>query len=182
MTNADQLLNDLIEINALRYGEFVLASGDISTYYIDLRVIPNYPTIFDRVCQMAADYLKDKCPTIDGVAGIPLAGIPFGTLIANKLKVPYYILRKEPKGHGRGKMIEGVIRENANIVLIDDLITTGGSKLFAIEAFREMNAIVENIFVFVNRSDEPLDLFESENNIKVHSFITGEEIINSGLV
>ena len=90
------------------------------------------------------------------MVAIPLAGIPFGTLIAFQLHKPFYILRKEPKKHGLKKLIEGEIKEGQKILLVDDLISSGFSKLFAINALREEGAIVENLFVFINRTQEGL--------------------------
>ncbi len=111
------------------------------------------------------------------MVAIPLAGIPFGTMIANQLRKPFYILRKEPKKHGLKKLIEGEIKNGQKILLVDDLISNGFSKLFAINALREEGANVENLFVFIDRTPEGLADFEKEHLLKVHFLINAKDII-----
>ncbi|MHA2037588.1 MAG: orotate phosphoribosyltransferase [Promethearchaeota archaeon] len=169
----------LEESGALKFGEFTLASGEKSKYYIDLRIIPNFPEAFDKIIDFAVTYIKNNIQ-LEGVVAIPLAGIPFGTMIANRLLKPFYILRKEPKGHGLKKMIEGKIKEGQKILLVDDLISSGFSKLFAINALREEGAAVEDLFVFVDRTTNTLLDFEREHSIKVHSLINAKDILATG--
>ncbi|MFW9897337.1 MAG: orotate phosphoribosyltransferase [Candidatus Thorarchaeota archaeon] len=166
----------LEESGALKFGEFTLASGEKSKYYIDLRIIPNFPETFEKIIDLAVTYIKDNIQ-FDGVVAIPLAGIPFGIMIANRLQKPFYILRKEPKEHGLKKMIEGNIKKGHKILLIDDLITSGFSKLFAIDALREEGAVVNDLFVFVDRTAESLVDFEKKHLIRVHSLINAKDIL-----
>jgi len=111
------------------------------------------------------------------VVAIPLAGIPFGTLIANQLHKPFYLLRKEPKKHGLKKLIEGEIKNGQKILIVDDLISSGFSKLFAVNALREEGANVENLFVFIDRTSDTLTDFEKDHSIKVHYLINVEDIL-----
>ena len=173
----DKIINTLVKTNALKFGDFTLASGAKSKYYIDLRVIPNYPQEFEFLTDLAVEYIKKNIPTIEGVTAVPLAGIPFGVLIASKLKKPFYILRKEQKEHGLQKMIEGELKKNQKILLVDDLITSGFSKVFAIEALRNEGAEVKHLFVFIDRTEEGLEKFEQEYAIKVHSLINAKDIL-----
>lgn len=101
-------------------------------------------------------------------------------MIANRLQKPFYILRKEPKGHGLKKMIEGNIKKGQKILLVDDLITSGFSKLFAINALREEGAVVNDLFVFVDRTAESLVDFEKKHLIRVHSLIKAKDILAKG--
>ncbi len=179
MTNDTAIAKDYIfevleKTGALKFGEFTLASGAKSKYYIDMRIIPNYPQEFEKLINEAVKYIQQTCPDIEGVVGIPLAAIPFGTLIANKLMKPYYILRKEPKEHGLMKMVEGEIKPGQKILLIDDLISSGFSKVFAIEALRNEGASVTDMFVFIDRTPEGLAEFEQQYNIKVHYLVTAK--------
>jgi len=167
----------LEDTNALKFGEFTLASGEKSKYYIDLRVIPNFPESFEELINIAVNYLKDSCPEIEGVVAIPLAGVPFGVMIAHQLQKPFYILRKEPKEYGLKKMIEGEIKKRQKILLVDDLISSGYSKLFAINALREEGANVENLFVFIDRTRDGLESFEKEHLIKVHYLLNVKDIL-----
>ncbi|MFW9922168.1 MAG: orotate phosphoribosyltransferase [Candidatus Thorarchaeota archaeon] len=167
----------LEKTGALKFGDFTLASGAKSKYYIDMRIIPNFPEEFEIIIDEAVEYIKENCKDIEGVVGIPLAAIPFASLIAYKLKKPYYILRKEPKDHGLKKMVEGEIKPGQKILLVDDLISSGFSKLFAIEAMREEGAKVEDLFVFIDRTPEGLVEFEKEQAIKVHYLVNAKEIL-----
>jgi len=173
----DNIMKTLEKTGALKFGDFTLASGAKSKYYIDLRIIPNFPEEFNSLIDEAVSYITKHFPDIEGIVGIPMAAIPFGTLIAYKLKKPYYILRKEPKKHGLKKMIEGEITKGQKILLVDDLVSSGFSKAFAITALREEGATVEDLFVFIDRSDGLAD-FEKEQSIKVHYLINAKDILD----
>ncbi len=173
----DKIIKTLEKTGALKFGDFTLASGAKSKYYIDLRIIPNFPEEFNALIDEAVNYISKHFPDIEGIVAIPMAAIPFGTLIAHKLKKPYYILRKEPKDHGLKKMIEGEITKGQKILLIDDLVSSGFSKAFAITALREEGATVDNLFVFIDRS-EGLAEFENEQSIKVHYLINAKDILD----
>ena len=153
-----------------------MASGAKSKYYIDLRVIPNFPKAFVKLTNFAVKYLKRNIPEIEGVVAIPLAAMPFGTMIANQLNKPFYILRKEPKKYGLKKMIEGEIEKGQKILLVDDVISSGFSKLLAINTLREEGAIVEDLFVFICRISDDLADFENKNLITVHYLIDVKDI------
>jgi orotate phosphoribosyltransferase len=172
----EEIIQILEQTGALKYGEFILASGAKSKYYIDLRIIPNYPKAFEKLTNFAVKYLHKNIADIEGVVAIPLAGIPFGTMIANKLNKPFYILRKEPKQYGLKKMIEGEIKKGQKILLVDDLISSGFSKLFAINALRDEGAIVAALFVFICRTSEDIIDFEKKHLIKVHYLIHAKDI------
>lgn len=143
-----------------------------------MRVIPNFPKAFEDLIKLAVSYLSENCSNIEGVVAIPLAGIPFGTMIANQLHLPFYLLRKEPKEHGLKKLIEGEIKTGQKILLVDDLISSGFSKLFAVNSLREEGADVENLFVFIDRTSEGLTDFEKEHSIKVHYLINSKDILS----
>ena len=176
-TNTKETLFEILETTgALKFGDFTLASGAKSKYYIDLRIIPNFPEQFDKMVDEAVKYIQKTFPEVEGIVGIPMAAIPYGTLIAHKLKKPYYILRKEPKKHGLKKMLEGTIKEGQKILLIDDLISSGFSKSFAIKALKDEGANVLDLFVFIDRSPG-LEEFEKENSIKVHYLINVKDIL-----
>ena len=175
----EKIIEILEQTGALKYGEFILASGVKSKYYIDLRIIPNYPKAFEKLTNFAVKYLCKNITEIEGVVAIPLAGIPFGTMIANKLNKPFYILRKEPKKYGLKKMIEGEIKKGQKILLVDDLISSGFSKLFAVNTLRYEGAIVADLFVFICRTSEDITDFEKKHLIKVHSLIKIKDILPS---
>ncbi|MFX1480066.1 MAG: orotate phosphoribosyltransferase [Promethearchaeota archaeon] len=173
----EKIIEILKKTGALKFGNFTLASGEKSNYYIDLRVIPNFPDEFEKLISFTIDYLKLSCLEFDGVVAIPLAGMPFGIMIASRLHKPFYILRKEPKKYGLKKLIEGDIKKGQKILLVDDLIASGFSKLYAINALREEGAKVENLFVLIDRTPGDLAEFEKEHLIKVHYLINVDDIL-----
>lgn len=173
----DQIIATLIKTGALQFGDFTLASGTKSKYYIDLRILPNYPQEFEVLVDIALDYIRQNITDIEGIVAIPLAAMPFGTLLAYKLNKPFYILRKEPKDHGLKKMIEGELKTGQKILLVDDLISSGFSKVFAIDALRNEGAEVKNLFVFIDRTPEGLAEFEKEHSIKVHYLLNAKDLL-----
>jgi len=171
------IIKILKKTGALKFGEFTLASGEKSNYYIDLRVIPNFPEEFKKLTGFIIHYLKNSYLEFEGVVAIPLAGMPFGIMIASQLHKPFYILRKEPKKYGLKKMIEGEIKKGQKILLVDDLISSGFSKSYAIDALREEGANLEDLFVIINRTLHGLEDFEKKYRIKVHCLINVEDIL-----
>jgi orotate phosphoribosyltransferase len=93
----------LNKIGALQFGTFKLTSGKISPYYIDLRVVPSFPDAFHKICSFYVDFIEEEIGLDDfnRVAGIPVAGIPFASVIAYTLKKPFLYIRKGVRLHGR---------------------------------------------------------------------------------
>ncbi|NHK29818.1 MAG: orotate phosphoribosyltransferase [Asgard group archaeon] len=176
-SSKDQIITTLKKTGALKFGDFTLASGAKSKYYIDLRILPNFPKEFEILVDIALDYIKQNITDIEGIVAIPLAAMPFGTLLAYKLNKPFYILRKEPKKHGLKKMIEGELKPGQKILLVDDLISSGFSKVFAINALRDEDADVKNLFVFIDRTPDGLAEFEKEQSIKVHYLLNAKDLL-----
>ncbi|MFW9866494.1 MAG: orotate phosphoribosyltransferase [Candidatus Thorarchaeota archaeon] len=173
----EHIIKILKKTGALKFGDFTLASGEKSNYYIDLRVIPNFPDEFKKIIGYVIAYIKTKCLKFDGVVAIPLAGMPFGIMIAHQFHKPFYIMRKKPKDHGLRHLIEGEIKPGQKILLVDDLISSGFSKSYAINALREEGAHLEDLFVIIDRTYSNLSDFEKEYKIKVHYLITVDDIL-----
>ena len=118
-TKTKETLFEILETTgALKFGDFTLASGAKSKYYIDLRIIPNFPEQFDKMTDEAVKYIQKTFPEVEGIVGIPMAAIPYGTIIAYKLKKPYYILRKESKDHGLKKCLRGQLKKGKKFFLL----------------------------------------------------------------
>jgi orotate phosphoribosyltransferase len=128
---------------------FTLTSGRKSPVYIDCRRLISFPEARGSLMAMMADQIRDAIPVdeIDVVAGGETAGIPFAAWIAERLARPMIYVRKEPKGFGRNARIEGVLRPDDWVILIEDLSTDGGSKLSFVEALREAGAVCSHTFV-----------------------------------
>lgn len=130
----------LLEIEAVKISPnkpFTWASGWHSPIYCDNRVSLSFPKIRTFIKEELAALIKEKFRNVEGIAGVATAGIPQAALIADYLSLPMLYVRSKPKGHGRENMIEGSMDEGANLVVIEDLISTGGSSLKAVEALKD---------------------------------------------
>ncbi|RMC41773.1 orotate phosphoribosyltransferase [Lactobacillus sp. ESL0233] len=116
---------------------FTYASGMLSPIYTDLRLTVAYPDLRDWIASDLAALIKEKYPDVSIIGGVATAGIPHAAWVASKLNLPMIYVRPKPKDHGKGKQIEGIFTANDKIVLIDDLITTGGSVLNAVAATKK---------------------------------------------
>ncbi len=156
-------LTKLLVVNKIiRFGDFELKSGKRSWFYIDLRLISSYPSVFRYTIECYKSLLN-KIDSFDAVAGVAVAGVPFSAVLGFVLNKPSLIVRPQSKQHGLKKLVEGFLLQNKEVVLIDDLITTGGSKIPGIKALRQENYIVKNLIVLIDRSQgniEDLDKFE----------------------
>ncbi|MGX7029884.1 orotate phosphoribosyltransferase [Vagococcus zengguangii] len=145
MTTAQQTAQHLLEIGAVNLKPtepFTWASGIKSPIYCDNRVIMGYPSIRKEVARNLAEMIKTNYPDVEVIAGTATAGIPHAAWIADILELPMVYIRSAAKKHGRGNQIEGVIHEGQKMVIIEDLISTGGSVLEAAEAAKREGADV----------------------------------------
>lgn len=170
----------LNRIGAFKFGAFRLTSGKMSPYYIDLRIVPSFPDAFREVCGFYADFIKDKVGTknFERVAGIPVAGIPFASLIAYDLKKPFLYIRKGVRRHGRERRIEGVIAPGDHILLVDDLVTTGLSLQNAAKTIVAEGGLVTDAVVLLDRQEGGKERL-AKGGIRVHALLNIIEITNT---
>lgn len=121
---------------------FTWSSGWKSPIYCDNRVTLAYPEVRTYIKNALADAIRKQFPTAEVIAGVATAGIPQGALVADVLNLPYCYVRPEPKAHGMGKQIEGHLAAGQRVVVIEDLISTGGSSLKVVNALRAAGAEV----------------------------------------
>jgi orotate phosphoribosyltransferase len=143
----------LIKNNAIKFGDYILASGKKSPYYIDLRQTISSPITMDWIANSLSRIIlneigKDK---IDRILGVPTAGVPFATVVSQKLGIPLIYYRQARKEHGVRKKIEGLLCRNDRILVVDDLITTGESVIEAAEVVRDQGGVVNELVVLLDR-------------------------------
>ncbi|RVU71681.1 MULTISPECIES: orotate phosphoribosyltransferase [Lactobacillus] len=132
-----EIINKLIQENIITISPnkpFTYASGMKSPIYTDLRLTVSYPDLRHWIAQDLAELIKKEFPEVTTIGGVATAGIPHAAWVAKELHLPMIYVRPKPKDHGKGRQIEGRFTDQDKIVLIDDLITTGGSVLNAVKA------------------------------------------------
>lgn len=147
MSLATTIARKLLQINAIKLSPqkpFTWASGMRSPIYCDNRTVLSYPSIRRAVIDAFARRSESMRP-FDLVAGVATAGIAHGVLLAERLELPFIYVRSQPKQHGRQNQIEGVLRDGARALVIEDLISTGGSSLRAVEALRRGGAEIAGV-------------------------------------
>jgi len=129
----------LLDIGAVRLNvnkPYRWSSGWKAPIYCDNRLSLSYPEIRDYIKLQLVDLARQKFSDAEAVAGVAIAGVPQGTLIADKLGLPFIYVRSQPKGHGLENMIEGRAVKKQKVILLEDLVSTGGSSLKAAEALK----------------------------------------------
>ncbi len=145
----------LIDLNCVNFSpkkQFKLTSGKKSPVYCDCRKLISFPNERNQLIDFGLKKIKQikDFKSITNIAGGESAGIPFATMIANKLNLPMTYIRKEKKKFGKNSQIEGLIKRKDNILLVEDLMTDGGSKVKFIDAIENVGAKVNAIFVIFN--------------------------------
>ena len=157
----------LLQVNAIKLNiekPFTWSSGIKSPIYCDNRLILSFPKIRKFISNEIAKFIKTKIQKDFYVAGVATGSIAIGILIAEILKKPFIYVRPEPKAHGTGKQIEGMILKKVPVVVIEDLISTGKSSLNAVEALQKNNIDVLGVFAIFSYGLEVAKInFEKAN-------------------
>jgi orotate phosphoribosyltransferase len=137
---AIKIAESLLQIKAIKLNPtnpFQWASGWNSPIYCDNRKSLSYPPVRTFIRQQFVDAINEHFPNVDVIAGVATGGIAHGALVAEAMELPFAYIRSSTKGHGMQNLIEGDIFKDQNVVVIEDLISTGGSSLKAVDALRE---------------------------------------------
>ncbi len=162
--NATKIAEFLLQIKAVKLQPkepFTWASGWKSPIYCDNRKTLSYPNIRTFIRQSYTQAILDRFGKPDAIAGVATAGIPQGVLVAQELGIPFIYVRSSAKGHGLQNMIEGEYEKGHTVVVIEDLISTGGSSLKAVEALRDCEMNVKGVAaIFSYGFEEAVKAFE----------------------
>ena len=156
----------------IKFGNFTLASGKSSSYYVDLRLVPSYPREF----RMMTKYLENQITedigldNFESVVSVPTGGLVIASALAIETVKPLIYVRSKPKDYGTSKSVEGKIHDGMKVVMIDDVATTGGSVVNAIKSLTEVNVPVKDAYVIVDRM-EGADEALAELGVKMHSIL-----------
>ena len=176
-----KILLDIKAINIQIKKPFKLTSGKLSPVYVDCRRIISHLKERRLIINMSCKLLKKKIniKKIDYIAGGETAGIPYASWISEKLNKPMIYIRKKPKGFGKLSQIEGELKKNSRVLLIEDLSTDGKSKINFCNAIKKAGGKIKDIFVIFNYDIYPDTIF-NRNKLKIH-FLTNWKFIMNNL-
>lgn len=165
MTDARQQLIEFISGEAVFHGDFTLTSGKKATYYIDLRKVSLDHRVAPLIGQVMVDLISGVSD-VDAVGGLTMGADPIAAAVlhqgvARGLAYDAFVVRKEPKDHGRGKQVEGPDLAGKRVVVLEDTSTTGGSPLKAIEALLAVGAEIAAVAVVVDRATGAREVIEA---------------------
>ncbi len=174
MNNKSAVAEKLLQINAIKLSvqaPFTWASGWKSPIYCDNRKVLSFPYARDFIKSEMCNVIFQNFPNADMLAGVATAGIPWGAMAADQLKLPYIYVRPKPKEHGLGNQIEGFYEAGKNVVVIEDLISTGKSSLQVCQVLKNSGLQVNGLVSIFNYGFyEAVEAFKKENII--HSSLT----------
>jgi len=145
MSTAKHFAAKLMHIHALQISidnPYTWASGWKSPVYCDNRKVLSYPHVRDFVKSELANMILERFPEAEVIAGVATAGIAHGVMAADLLKLPFVYVRAQPKGHGLGNQVEGVLEPGSKVVVVEDLVSTGKSSLQVVDVLREQGVEV----------------------------------------
>ncbi|MGA8904122.1 MAG: orotate phosphoribosyltransferase [Candidatus Bathyarchaeia archaeon] len=175
-SDKEELCDVLLRTGSLKFGTFKLASGILSPYYVDLRIIPSDPEAFRRVVNYYLALVEpNMVKRVQRLAGIPTAGIAYAAVLAFKLSKPFLYVRKEAKEHGRERRIEGLLQPGDKVLVLDDVATTGKNIIEAAEAIRAEGGVVEDAVVLLDRQQGGAVNLR-KIGVKLHAFTTMKQI------
>ena len=173
MADLKQALKDC---GALQFGDFTLASGAKSKYYIDIKRASTDPKVLKLIAEGMAAKLKELNLKVDRIAGIVLGSVPLAAALSLETGIPYVMVRKEKKDHGTGKLIEGVLNSGEKVLVVEDVITSAGSSVKGIATLRAEGAVVENVFSVIDREAGGSDAL-AEIGVKLSPLVKASELL-----
>ena len=167
----ENLAIKLYDIGAVQFGKYRLSSGKKSTVYLDLRVLVSFPDVLAQVASTYHNFLKRLKVKFDLISAPPMAGLPIGTALSLEMRCPLIYPRKTAKSYGMGKGIEGVWTIGEKVLVIDDVITSGGSIIHAIAVLKAAGLRVTHAVVLIDREQGGKKIL-AEEGYKLHSVMT----------
>ena len=181
MINKKKIAKELLKIKAVFLSPdkpFTWASGIKSPIYCDNRLIISYPKVRELVENAMVENIKANFKNINAIVGTATAGIAHAAIIAHKMKLPAAYVRSKVKDHGRAKNIEGEIRKNANVVVIEDLMSTGRSSLEVVKILRDNKINVKGIFSIFTYGMKQCNDNLKQNKVKNFSLVDIDTLLD----
>lgn len=177
ITQADRenLILQLYELGSVQFGDFTMASGLQSPIYIDLRRIIARPTLLKLAAQAYAELLQPLM--FDHLAAVPYGALAIGTAVSLLIERPFIFPRKEAKSYGTGRVIEGLFNAGDKVVIIEDLVTKGGSALKAIQTLEAADLVVSDVVVLIDREQGGRERL-AEAGYQLHTVLVMSEVLH----
>ena len=149
----------LRDCEAIQFGRFILTSGAVSSYYIDIKKASTNPGVLREIAKAMAEHTKGY----DLLAGMELGAVPLVVALSLLTDIPYVIVRKEKREHGTGKQIEGDDVKGKKVLVVEDVTTSGGSVVKTIEVLRRNQAVVDKVLAVVDRESGAMEKLQRVN-------------------
>ncbi|TFG56878.1 MAG: orotate phosphoribosyltransferase [Methanomassiliicoccus sp.] len=173
----EELKNALVGCGAILYGDFTLASGKKSRYYIDIKRATTDPKVLGLTAELMA---KDMGPDhgFQRIAGVALGSIPLAVALSLRTGIPVVMVRKEKKDHGTSKLIEGQLSPGERVLVVEDVITSAGSAVYAVDTLRQAGAVVDTVFSVVDREEGGREVLH-KMGVGMRSLIAASDILGN---
>jgi len=175
MSATSSLALALYRIGAIQFGEFTLKSGQTSSIYINLRKIISYPALMREIANAMWGAVQGS--SFQLVCGVPYTALPIATCLSLDHNLPMVMRRKEKKDYGTKQLIEGVFEPGLTCLVIEDVITTGGSIIETADDLKNAGLIIKDVVVLIDREQGGRENLEKHFN--VHSILTISDILNT---
>jgi orotate phosphoribosyltransferase len=170
MPNRD-LIAALKNADAVQFGEFELSHGGTSEYYVDKYLFETDPECLKLIAEAFAERVGDT-----KLAGVALGAVPLVAVTSVETGNPYVVVRKKAKEYGTAKRIEGRFDEGEEVVVLEDIATTGKSALDAVEALREMGAVVDRVLVVVDREEGARERL-ADHDVELEALVSASDLL-----
>ena len=170
----------LHEKKIIRFGDFTLASGKKSPYYIDLRLVPSFPHEYRKMIKGLQNLIANNVgfENFHSLVSVPTGGLVVAASLATEIVKPLIYVRKQAKEHGTGKAVEGVTCQDMKLLMIEDVVTSGGSVINAIKSIKEEKMVVTDAYAVVDRMEGATKALQDEG-VRLHSLLTINDITQS---
>ena len=179
--------NDII-----KFGDFTLASGKKSSYYIDLRLVASFPHIFRKMIKNLQKLVSEKTglDNFDSLVSVPTGGLVIGSALAIETVKPLIYVRDKPKDYGTTKSIEGKIFSGMKVVLVDDVITTGNSVINGIKQLKDAGLSISDVYVIINRLEgannalklKEVNLYQLTDVLEITTILFQEKLVSKEIL
>jgi len=169
--DTESLVDALVAADAVQFGEFELSHGGTSNYYVDKYRFETDPDALATVARAFADRVGDET-----LAGVALGAVPLAAATSVETGRPYVIVRKKAKEYGTGNRIEGRLTESEDVLVLEDVATTGQSAAEAVEALRDAGGTVRRVLVVVDREEGARETL-ADHDVELESLVTASELL-----